>query len=738
MTSPSGWGDRVRAGSPNVDLWCGQMIPSPSGPTPEPRIPRSRLHPPRSAGSDASDRDDAGCARGHRPATARGKRCDRRVRAMNGDQASSGSFEVLRADRAREVRSGSFPGRTPRIVPASSELKPGSCGRRMTGSENEDGSAEPSYDARVLTPEILGRTFAEAPDPELARVAFSRVGEDAARARGPGQAGGPSGRLTVARLLDGGERSPGPSPRRGRCAGRCPRQDRRGARPRARGRLPRDTAPPPGSGGSAGGRCSASPPATSPARPSRRSSPRSATWPTRASRTRAPTATRSSRWASSAARELNYASDVDLLLLHREDVGGDIAETTAANLIADLSDPTSEGVALRVDLTLRPGGRAGPLARSLPATLAYYEREAATWERQAMIKARAAAGDRELGEAFVDGVAGFVYPRGPARGRDPRRPAFEGSARGVHAAPRQGAHRGEARPRRHPRRRVRGAAPPDRPRPAGPAAARAQHPPRARHAGGGGVRGRGGCGRARRRLPVPAPAGAPAADGARPPDPRPPGGPARAHHVGALAGSRRRRRRCRPSTTGRRSSFEGSTSASSTGRCSRRSPARSSPTPGHDREATEELLAGLGFAQPSRAFESLQRLVAPSTRIGKVLAHVFPVMAPALALAAEPDAALVRLERIAEAVGDRIGARRRARRRSASGSATRAPRRRELVRDRPAGRRAGPDPRALRQPLRRARRRLPGEARRGGRADRGVASSRPARPVRRSRPSPIR
>ena len=49
--------------------------------------------------------------------------------------------------------------------------------------------------------------------------------------------------------------------------------------------------------------------------------------------------------------------------------------------------------------------------RTLPATLAYYEREAATWERQAMIKARSAAGDLALGAAFVDGVAGFVYPR---------------------------------------------------------------------------------------------------------------------------------------------------------------------------------------------------------------------------------------------------------------------------------------------------------------------------------------
>ncbi len=105
----------------------------------------------------------------------------------------------------------------------------------------------------------------------------------------------------------------------------------------------RRTAPPPASAGSAGGRCSASPPATSTARPSRRSSPRSATWPMRVSRTPAPTATRSSRSASSADAELNYASDVDLLLLHREDVGGDIAETEAANLIADLLRPHLRG-----------------------------------------------------------------------------------------------------------------------------------------------------------------------------------------------------------------------------------------------------------------------------------------------------------------------------------------------------------------------------------------------------------
>jgi glutamate-ammonia-ligase adenylyltransferase len=79
----------------------------------------------------------------------------------------------------------------------------------------------------------------------------------------------------------------------------------------------------------------------------------------------------------------------------------------------------------------------------------------------------------------------------------------------------------------------------------------------------------------------------------------------------------------------------------------------STPRPGRDREATVELLGALGFDGPAAAYEVLARLVEPSTHLGKVLGHVFPVMVPALALASEPDAALVRLERvIAATAGD--------------------------------------------------------------------------------------
>ena len=75
----------------------------------------------------------------------------------------------------------------------------------------------------------------------------------------------------------------------------------------------------------------------------------------------------------------------------------------------------------------------------------------------------------------------------------------------------------------------------------------------------------------------------------------------------------------------------------------------STPRPGRDREATVELLGALGFDAPGVAYEVLARLVEPSTHLGKVLAHVFPVMVPALALASDPDAALIRLERVVAA-----------------------------------------------------------------------------------------
>ena len=115
-------------------------------------------------------------------------------------------------------------------------------------------------------------------------------------------------------------------------------------------------------------------------------------------------------------RELNYASDIDVLFVYETrsgadgDAGSRLAQRTAAAFIEALGGVTSEGVAWRVDADLRPEGRSGPLARSLEAYEHYYERWAETWEFQSLIKARVAAGDDELGRRFLSMVEPHIYP----------------------------------------------------------------------------------------------------------------------------------------------------------------------------------------------------------------------------------------------------------------------------------------------------------------------------------------
>jgi glutamate-ammonia-ligase adenylyltransferase len=355
-------------------------------------------------------------------------------------------------------------------------------------------------------------------------------------------------------------------------------------------------------------------------------------------------------------RELNYSSDVDLLFVHGRSTPADneAAEVAAGSLVHLLSDPTADGMALRVDTALRPGGRAGALSRSLDATLAYYERGSATWERQAMIKARAAAGDRSLGHAFVTGVMPFVYPEHlePAAIDDVRRT----KVRLEEYIRQRGKELTEVK------------------------------------------RGRGGIrdvefavqllqivhGRRNAALRSPNTLSALQALADE--------GYVAAADASALAEAYRFLRRLEhrlqivrdlqthdlPADPHARTTIArslGLTDAAvlqseydRTTELVRSIHERlfyrplleafagpAQPRPGADRVATQELLEGLGFAQPVRSYEVLARLVDPSTRLGKVLAHVLPVMTPAIALAADPDAALMRLERVAEAVGARPG-----------------------------------------------------------------------------------
>jgi glutamate-ammonia-ligase adenylyltransferase len=99
--------------------------------------------------------------------------------------------------------------------------------------------------------------------------------------------------------------------------------------------------------------------------------------------------------------ELNYASDVDLLLVGD---GDPVVLARAGRHLIDLA-----GRAFRVDADLRPEGRDGPLVRSLPSYEAYWRRWADPWERQALLKAAPVAGDGALGQAWAAAAAAVVW-----------------------------------------------------------------------------------------------------------------------------------------------------------------------------------------------------------------------------------------------------------------------------------------------------------------------------------------
>ncbi len=118
------------------------------------------------------------------------------------------------------------------------------------------------------------------------------------------------------------------------------------------------------------------------------------------------------------ARELNYASDVDVIFVAEAAAGaGPDAETAALRTATQLasatirvcSDAGPHGALFPVDPNLRPEGRNGPLVRTLASHLAYYERWAKTWEFQALLKARPVAGDADLGRRYMAAVTPLVW-----------------------------------------------------------------------------------------------------------------------------------------------------------------------------------------------------------------------------------------------------------------------------------------------------------------------------------------
>jgi glutamate-ammonia-ligase adenylyltransferase len=120
--------------------------------------------------------------------------------------------------------------------------------------------------------------------------------------------------------------------------------------------------------------------------------------------------------------ELNYASDIDLVFIYSDDgttAGGssDRGKLSNREYFIKLSEaitrlvghPAGEGAAYRVDLRLRPHGRDGALACSLDESLKYYGKSAQPWERQALIRSRAAAGSSSLFSRFAAAVQPYIY-----------------------------------------------------------------------------------------------------------------------------------------------------------------------------------------------------------------------------------------------------------------------------------------------------------------------------------------
>ena len=117
------------------------------------------------------------------------------------------------------------------------------------------------------------------------------------------------------------------------------------------------------------------------------------------------------------AGELNYSSDIDLILLYDRDApaiaGNDQMPRhfvrCARLLVQLLSETSADGYIFRTDLRLRPDPGSTPLAMSVQAAELYYESVGQNWERAAMIKAHPVAGNRPVGEAFLADMRPYIW-----------------------------------------------------------------------------------------------------------------------------------------------------------------------------------------------------------------------------------------------------------------------------------------------------------------------------------------
>jgi [glutamine synthetase] adenylyltransferase / [glutamine synthetase]-adenylyl-L-tyrosine phosphorylase len=101
-----------------------------------------------------------------------------------------------------------------------------------------------------------------------------------------------------------------------------------------------------------------------------------------------------------AGRELNYSSDIDLVVVSPDGTEDGTFNRFAEQLSRAMSDRMGRGMLYRVDFRLRPYGRSGPLVPSMRAVEAYYSRYAEPWEIQALIRTRPICGPEDLWERW--------------------------------------------------------------------------------------------------------------------------------------------------------------------------------------------------------------------------------------------------------------------------------------------------------------------------------------------------
>jgi len=124
--------------------------------------------------------------------------------------------------------------------------------------------------------------------------------------------------------------------------------------------------------------------------------------------------------------ELNYSSDIDIIMSYRDDgefrssekkviANFDFFQELGRNIIRILTETSHEGYLYRVDMRLRPEGNSGPLVPSYAYMLSYYESRGEIWERQMLIKARVIYDQNGYGVDVMKNLSSFIYPKFPLK-----------------------------------------------------------------------------------------------------------------------------------------------------------------------------------------------------------------------------------------------------------------------------------------------------------------------------------